>query len=106
MATVGIQAGFVEEAPSQTGEGRLWEREGQEQRQGVRGVAPGERKGRVLGGVSFLVPGCSLHSLLVIFKLFLIPAEVPRTHCRENPMTEMHLGRGCFGGVAPHNQLQ
>lgn len=43
MATVGIQAGFVEEAPSQTGEGRLWEREEQEQRQGVCGIAPGEK---------------------------------------------------------------
>lgn len=63
-------------------------------------------EGRVLGGVSFLVPGCSLHSLLVIFKLFLIPAEVPRTHCGENPMTEMRLGRGCLGGLAPRDQLQ
>lgn len=39
MATVGNQVGFVEEAPSQTGEGRLGEEE-QEQRQGVCGVAP------------------------------------------------------------------
>lgn len=57
MATVGNQAGFVEEAPSQTRAGaeagRVW--------RSTRG------KGRVLGRVLFLVPGCGLHSLFVIF---------------------------------------
>lgn len=51
MATVGIQAGFMEEAPSQAGEGRLWEREGQEQRQGLcvaRHLGTGQGAGRSL----------------------------------------------------------
>lgn len=43
--TMGIWTGFVEEATSPAEEERLWEREEQKQRQGVCGVAPGERAG-------------------------------------------------------------
>ena len=57
-------------------------------------------KGKVLDGVwSPLVPGCRLHFLLVIFKLFLISAEVTPPYRGENPTTEMQLGRGCLGGA-------
>ena len=40
---MGIWTGFVEEATSQTGEGRFREREEQERRRGVWGAATGER---------------------------------------------------------------
>lgn len=68
------------------GEGGLWEMEEQKQRQGVWCSTWG--RGRV--------PGYSLHFLLVIFKLFLIPAEVPRTYCKSNARDA--FGEGCLGG--------
>lgn len=43
---MGIWAGFLEEAASRAGEGRLWGREEPEHREGACGAAPGEEDRR------------------------------------------------------------
>lgn len=93
---MGILAGcLVEEATSRVREGRL----GRSRGRGGRELQH-HGKGKVLVGVRLpLVPGCHLHFLLVIFKLFFIPAEVTHPYRGEDPTTEMHLGRGCLGGA-------